>query len=171
MATLIKQELTATWSGVRLIRLNEQVGTLLNEIDHVPNVLSACVCDNRGKLLGALVNGAWDAGEFNLAGVAIAQCFAAFQSKTECRDLEFRFEKKWLYARELGNAFVVVFYPPEMNLALLRMTLNVAAATFAADPELQKHLTQVAASKRDTLAHTFLDILGAQLVEQGNLLK
>ncbi|MBI5033128.1 MAG: hypothetical protein HZB51_21625 [Chloroflexi bacterium] len=171
MATIIKQELSPSWNGVRLINLNERVGNLLREIEKVPGVQAAGVFDNHGQFLGTLTSGAIDKGEYNKVGASIAQCFAAFQAKNECRDLEFRFEKKWLYSREIGDAFVVVFCAPKVNFSMLRMTLNVAAVEFINDPDLQKSLKNVAASKQDTLAQNYLDVLGSQLVEQANLLK
>lgn len=169
MATVLKQELSSTWSGVRLINLNERCGQLLHEIEHVPGVQTACVHDNRGKVLGALVNADLDKGTYNRVGTEIAQCFAAFQARTGCRDLEFRFEKKLIYARDLGNAFLTVYCSPDASLSMLRMTVNVAAAPFEADPDLQKSLKQAAESKKDTLAPNYLDILGSQLVDKAKL--
>ena len=171
MATFIKQELSASWNGVRLINLNERAGNLLQEIAKVSGVHAAGVFDNHGQFLAAITSSTIDKNDFNKVGASIAQCFATFQTKTECRDLEFRFEKKWLYCRELDNAFVVVFCSPKMNFSMLRMTLNVAATDFLNDPDLQKNLKNAAASRQDTLAQQYLDILGSQLIEQAHLLK
>lgn len=169
MATLVQQGLSSTWNGIRLANLNERVGNLLNQVSQVPNVQTACVFDNHGKVVGAITSGNFDKGEYNRAGETLAQCLAAFQARSGYRELEFRFEKRWVYVRDLGNAFFAAFCAPAISLSLLRMTLNVSGAGFEADAILQKNLRQVAETKKDTLADTYLDVLGAQLVHKANL--
>jgi len=169
MATLVQQGLSSTWNGIRLVNLNQQVGDLLNEIGKIANVQTACIFDNHGKVLGALTNASFDKGEYNRVGAAIAQCYAAIQSRAGFRDLEFRFERRFVYTRDLGNAFFAAFCSLDASLSMLRMTLNVSAAAFEADPELQINLRRVAESKKDTLATSYLDVLGSQLVEKASL--
>ena len=169
MATVLKQELSSTWNGVRLINLNERCGNLVREMEKVPGVQTVCVHDNRGRVLGALFTGDFDKGDYNRVGTEIAQCLAAFQARTGCRDLELAFEKKLIYTRDLGNAFFTAYCSPTVSLSMLRMTANVAALAFETDPDLQKNLKNAADSKKDTLAPSHLDILGSQLVDKAKL--
>jgi predicted regulator of Ras-like GTPase activity (Roadblock/LC7/MglB family) len=144
MATLIKQELSAAWSGVRLIRLNEECAALLTELEKIPGVQTAFICDNHGKVLGALSTATFDRGIYNTVGANLARIIAAFQARGGGKDFELRFEQKIVCAREMGNAFVVVVMTPGTSLSLLRMTLNVSASRFEADPELQTNLKNAA---------------------------
>lgn len=169
MATLIKQELTSTWNGTRLVNLNERVTDLFHEIENLSGIQTACLFDNHGKVLGALAHASFDKDAYNRVGAAMAQCYAAFQSRAAFRDIEFRFERKLVYVRDMGNAFFAAFCAPETSLSLLRMTLNVATGTFESDPELQKNLKQVAESKKVMLATSYLDGLGSQLAEKAGL--
>lgn len=144
MATLIKQELSSAWSGVRLIHLNEECAALLSELGKIPGIQTAFICDNHGKVLGALSTATFDRGIYNTVGANLARIIAALQTRSGCKDLELRFEQRIVYAREMGNAFVVVVMAPGTSLSMLRMTLNVSAGRFEADPDLQTNLKNTA---------------------------
>jgi hypothetical protein len=129
MATLMKQEPSSVWSGFA-------------EIEKVAGVQTIFVCDNHGKIVGAWSTGTFDRGLYDVVGASLAQTFAALQARGECKDLEYRFEHKILFARDMGNAFVVILMAPETSLSMLRMTLNVAMATFEANVDLQNSFKQ-----------------------------
>ncbi len=180
MANLIAQEISSVWSGARLKLLNEQMAALLNQIHPIAGVREAVLYNNHGWMLGAVVadppadrqsrdlqrdpagprgaapSGAEDTLEkarYNQAGQYLAQVFAAFeQGKGRPKEIEMRFTRKELLARDLGNAFVAIGCAPEVDWAMLRLTLNVAAARFEKDTALQENLRQVAASRLDVLA-------------------
>jgi hypothetical protein len=169
MTTLVKQELSSSWSGFRLIHLNEQCAALFAEIEKVAGVQTIFVCDNHGKVVGAWSVGAFDRGLYNIIGTSLAQTFAALQARGGCKDLEYRFEQKILFARDMGNAFVVILLTPGTSLSLLRITLNVAAATFEADVDLQNSFKQVAATRAGSLTQNSMNVLMWQLAQKANL--
>ncbi len=171
MATLLKQELSSAWSGFRLIHLNEQCAELFAEIEKVAGVQTILVCDNHGKIVGAWSTGTFDRGLYNAIGASLAQTFAAFQARGGCKDLEYRFEQKILFARDMGNAFVVILLSPGTSLSLLRMTLNVAATAFESDVDLQKSLQQAAATRTGALSPNSMNVLLWQLAQKANLVK
>ncbi len=171
MATLIKQELSAAWNGFRLIRLNEQCAALLAEIEKVAGVQTIFVCDNYGKVVGAWSTETFDRGLHNAIGARLAQTFAALQARGACKDLEYRFEQKILFARDMGNAFVVILMTPETSLPMLRMTLNVATTTFEADADLQNSLKQVAALRAGALTSNSMNVWLWQLAQKANVVK
>ena len=139
MATLIKHGLTPTWNGIRLINLNERTEALLREVEQVAGLHSAFVCDSRGAILGALVTGTDDPNIFDRVGVCLAESFAALDAN-EFREIELRFANRILYTRHLGNAFIAALIALDTNMALLRITLNVAIVPFESDTVLQNNL-------------------------------
>ncbi len=150
MATLIKQELTPAWNGTRLINLNERTEALLREVEQVAGLQSAFVCDSRGAILGAWVTGKDDPNVFDRVGVCLAESFAALNAN-EFHEIELRFANRILYTRNLGNAFVAVLIALDTNLALLRITLNVAVVPFESDTILQNNLKAVVSSDGQSL--------------------
>lgn len=171
MATLIKQTLSSAWSGVRLIHLNEQCAALLTELEKIPGFHAAFVCDNHGQVLGALSTHDFDRGLYDTIGQNIAQTFAAFQARSGCKDLEYRFEQKIVFARDLRNAFVVILLTVGASLSMLRMAVNVAAESFETDIELQTNLKQAAAARTGSLAQDLMNASTWQLAHQANLVK
>lgn len=171
MATLIKQQLSSAWSGVRLVHLNEQCAAFLSELGKIPALQTAFVCDNHGKVLAAWSAGNFDAASCNAVGASIAQTFAAFQTRSSCKDLELRFEQRTLLARDLGNAFAVVSVPTNATLSMVRMTLNVSASIIESDAELQASLKQVAPTRAGSLSSNNMNAALWQLAHQANLVK
>ncbi len=168
MANLIAQEISSVWSGARLKLLNEQMAALLNQIHPIAGVQEAVLYNNHGEVLGTIAEGHLEKALYNQAGQYLAQVFAAFeQGKGRPKEIEMRFTRKELLARDLGNAFVAIGCAPEVDWAMLRLTLNVAAARFEKDTALQENLRQVAASRLDALA----DVKATALERHGGLEK
>lgn len=138
MATLVPHEFNAEWGGALLALLNRRAAALLREMDQVPGVQSAFICDGRGNALVLWYNVPITRETASRVGGCVVNLWTAFPGHT-FEEIEMRFEDRGLYARRLGNAFLVVVYTRETNRALLRMTCNVAAAPFLADKELQRN--------------------------------
>lgn len=141
MATLVPQEFTAEWGGALLAQLNKRAETLLREMDKVPDVQCAFICDARGNALVLWYTIPPITREAaSRVGACMVNLWKAFPGHI-FEEIEMHFEDRWLYARTLGNAFLVVVCTRDVNRALLRMTCNVAAVPFQADKELQKNLS------------------------------
>ncbi len=81
----------------------------------------------------------------------MARLLALLETRGEkAKDIELRFQHGDIYIRDLGNAFEVVLCAPQVNWSLLRMTANVAAASFEKDAELQKSLALAAPPRGQT---------------------
>lgn len=177
MANLIAQEISSVWSGARLKLLNEQTAALLNQIHPLAGVQEAVLYNNHGWMLGAVVagpatpsgaEGSLEKALYNQAGQYLAQVFAAFeQGRGRPKEIEMRFTRKELLARDLGNAFVAIRCAPGVDWAMLRLALNVAAARFEKDNALQESLRQVAASRLDVLS----EVKATALERRGGLEK
>ncbi len=170
MTTVITQEASAVWSGGALARLNQQTSALLKEFEQTPGVRHAFVFDNRGKLLGGYLNEELDRGDINRAGLCVAQILAALETRGgKPKEIELRFDRARLSGRDLGNAFVVVVCAPSINGSLLKMAMNVAAAPFESNADLQNRLRGATGALKDALQPANLDDAAWQLALKANL--
>ena len=153
MATAITQETTSVWSGAPLNRLNQQCAGWLNEMLKTPGVRNACLCNNQGNVLGALVSDAYDRGDLRRVGQFIAQIFGALEINAagKPREIELHFERVKVVVRDLGDAFGFVILVLNTNDSMVRMAINVASAAFEANAELQRSLRTVGSSRRESL--------------------
>ena len=140
VATMVYQAANAYWNGTRLTNLNKRANALLQELEQVPGVQHAVICDLRGSMLVARVSGELTRDTLDTVGSNVVTLRAAFAGHS-FNSIEFQFEDRLMYVRTLGNAFIAIVTERGLNLALLRMSLNVAAAAFEADKNLQHNLT------------------------------
>ncbi len=140
MAPIILQEPSSEWGGTRLIIVNKHTEAVLKEMERLPGAQSAFVCDLRGTALALWYTSPLSRETASRIGGCIANLFTAFQGH-KFNEIEILFADRRVYARTLGNAFLVVICTPETSLSLVRMACNVAAAPFEADRELQKSLS------------------------------
>ena len=169
MATIVAQDANLAWSGVRLVLLNQQCRQLFQELVQVRGVQGASVCDNHGNSLGMLLTGAGDRRPFEQMGLALCQCLVALQGRSAVKELELHYERRLVVARDLGHALLVVWGSVDVNLPLLRMTLNVAASPLEADAELQRGLKHAALSRMHTLGPEYLDASARGLLQKAGL--
>jgi hypothetical protein len=153
MSMVIAQQANKVWSGPALARLNQQTGALLKQIQDNPGVSGALICDNHGSLLAARFSNSLERSALEQAGQWVAQILAALELRWgRIKEAELAYDNAGLLVRDLGNAFEIVRCAPGVNWALLRMALNVLAAPFEKDAELQKSLSRIAQNRADTLA-------------------
>ena len=169
MATIVTQEVTPAWSGSRLARLKQRSQGIFEQLATVPGVQGACLCDNQGEILGMLLTATGDRRLFERIGLALSQCLAALSKLSPLTNIELRFERKLVIARDLGNALVVVLCSTAANTAVLRMALEVAANPFEGDADLQRDLRQVAPSRSSTLGREHLDASARHLLLKAGL--
>jgi predicted regulator of Ras-like GTPase activity (Roadblock/LC7/MglB family) len=169
MATIVPQDANLAWSGVRLVLLNQQCRKMLQELAQVRGVQGACVCDNHGAVLGMLLAGGSDRRPSEQLARALCQCLVALDAQSAVKELEFHYERRLVVARDLGQALLIVWCGVDVNLPLLRMTLDVAASPFEADAELQRGLKHAALSRMHTLGQEYLDVSARGLLQKAGL--
>ncbi len=150
MPLVFAQQADRVWNGSALARLNRQTGAMLKQIEENPGVTGAFVCDNHGSLLGArfATTPAQDALE--QAGRRLVQTLAVVElCGGRPKEVELRYDQAGLFVRDLGNAFGAVQCNPDANWALLRIAVNVSAAPFEKDAELQESLYRIAPTRAD----------------------
>ena len=169
MATIVTQEMTSAWNGARLRRLKQQSQGLLEQVAQMPGVHGACLCDNRGAILGMLLVATGSRRLFERIGLALTQCLAALGGQTAVKSLEVRLERKLVVARDLGHALLVLVCETEVNVSVLRMALDVATNAFETDAELQRGLAQAEPSRSVTLSPEHLDAPAQSLLQKAGL--
>lgn len=158
MATLITPQPSKNWNGGTLARLLQQTGAVLKQVEAIPGVKSALVCDNHGALLAAWMAEVLERSALEEAGLYVAQVLAGLEVHGDKpKEMEIHFERASILARDLGNAFEAIWCAPTANAAMLRMAMNVAAAPFEKDGELQNALRNAAPARTDTLGDDHLD--------------
>lgn len=157
MAILVRHEQSIHWRGADLARLNSRAAAVTGQIISVPGVLACLVYDNSGERLGASLNDEYDLEEWRNAGTILAQLLAAAGTAgAGVREMEFRSAGRALYVRSLGNAFCAALCTIDVNWAMLRMSVNVAASPFESDGDLQRALMLAAPSLAETLTERLL---------------
>lgn len=152
MPILVRQGQSYDWRGADLARLNSRAAALTGQILLVPGVLASIVYDNNGERLGASLNDEYNLDEWRNAGLVLAQMLAASEiAAAGMREMELHSAGRDLYVRSLGNAFCATLCRIDVNWAMLRMTVNVAASPFETDGELQRALMLAAPSLTETL--------------------
>lgn len=171
MATTITQETTSVWSGAALNRLNQQTAKWLNEVINTPGAKNAFVCDNRGNVLGALVNDAYDRGMLRRTGQYISQIFGSLDitGNTKPKEIELVFERVKMTIRDLDNAFGVLILTSNANASIIRMSMNVSSAAFEGDAELQRALRIVGSSRRESLTQSSMENGSWELARKAKL--
>jgi predicted regulator of Ras-like GTPase activity (Roadblock/LC7/MglB family) len=139
VANTMSQAPNSFWSGQRLATLLKRSNALLKEIEQVPHIQQAILFDQRGALLAARVNDALTRESVDRIGASVSTIIAAFPERA-FTGIEIGYEGGLLFVRKLGHAFIAVVTADDSNLAMLRMTLNVAAEPFESDKDLQNNL-------------------------------
>jgi len=119
----------------------------LAEINAVAGVRGSFVCDNLGTMIVSAVMTGLDA-SFDAIGREVTQTMAALETTGEAvSELDFAYEGARLVAHDLEKAVLVVLCEPEVEIAMLRLTLSVVMARLKGDTETQSRLEARAEEK------------------------
>lgn len=143
----IPKERSDIWHGFPLRDLNDATRIFLEAVHQVPGVQEAFVSDRAGDLLGAYVGASWDKDKTSAIAIQVAQLLVEGERGRAAREMEIRLAQGGLFVRGLGNAFALIVCAPNVDWAMLRMTLNVAATAYETNIPLQ-NLIQAARETR-----------------------
>ena len=119
----------------------------LAEINAVAGVRGSFVCDNLGTMIVSAVMTGLDA-SFDAIGREVTQTMAALETTGEAvSELDFAYEGARLVAHDLEKAVLVVLCEPDVEIAMLRLTLSVVMARLKGDAETQSRLEARAEEK------------------------
>jgi len=122
----------------------------LREILAVSEVEGCLLFDNQGQLLrreGAISH---SQNEWDQAGELLVKTLATLESGyKEFTDLDIYFMDKRLVLRDLEKAVLVVICDPELDVALLRLTINVVINRWKENPKVQRFFNDHHTQRRD----------------------
>ncbi|MFO7942753.1 MAG: hypothetical protein R6U51_00365 [Anaerolineales bacterium] len=122
----------------------------LGEILAVSGVRGCLLFDNQSKLLrreGAITH---SQNEWDGAGEVLVQTLATLESGyKKFTDLEIYFNDRRLVLRDLEKAVLVVICDPELDVALLRLTINVVINRWKENSRIQRFFNDHHTQRRD----------------------
>lgn len=123
----------------------------LAEIDSVAGVRGSLLCDSWGEAVASTAPAGLDTATLKSIGHQVTQTAAGLRmAEGSMTELDFTYERTRLMAHDVGNAVLVVLCEPEVDIAMLRMTMNVVIARLKSDGAVQKQL-EARAAKNGTL--------------------
>lgn len=115
--------------------------TTLTEINAVTGVQGSFFCDKQGEVLACAAPASLDTSALQGIGRQVALTLTALETAGETmNELDFTYEGARLVARVLVNAVLVVMCEPQVEIALLRLTLNVATVRMKGNGAIQSQL-------------------------------
>jgi predicted regulator of Ras-like GTPase activity (Roadblock/LC7/MglB family) len=113
----------------------------LEEINVVSGVRGSFICDNRGEVIVSATPPDVDMATLNSIGREVTQTMAGLSMAGEAvTELDFTYDGARLVAHELAKAVLVVLCEPQVEIAMLRLTLSVVIARLKSDGEVQSQL-------------------------------
>ena len=110
----------------------------LAKIKTLAGVNATFICDNRGEVIASVVSGGLDTATLTGIGREVTLIMAAARAAGEAMgELDVQYEEAWLVMRTLTHAVLVVLCDPLVDIAMLRLVLDVETARFKGDKEIQ----------------------------------
>jgi roadblock/LC7 domain-containing protein len=138
----------------------------IEEIDGVDGVLASFLYFNDGELVYNKVLPGYDADTYGEIAKDVIQMAAIFDRlNSHIHEYEMKFETGRVYAYTQSNYNIVILCKPDVSVAMLRLTINVAIADLEADKKFQKRTSKIEASRRSFLVRSNMDPESWTLVE------
>ncbi len=125
----------------------------LQQISGLAHVGGSFVCDYAGEVILSSTPAVLATVTMNAIGREVSQAFAAIEAGSAAASrLDIAYDTWRLVATDIGNAILFVLSEPEVDLPILRMTVDIIAAGWKKDSNVQKQLARHRAPRRDVLA-------------------
>lgn len=122
----------------------------LREILAVSEVEGCLLFDNQGRLLRSEGAISHNQHEWDGVGEVLVQTLATLESGyKKFTDLDISFMDKRLVMRDLEKVILVVICDPELDIALLRLTLNVVINRWKENSKVQRFFNDHHTQRRD----------------------
>jgi len=138
----------------------------LAELNAIAGVTGSFVCDNSGRVIASSFTDDVDMTSIRDVAREVVQTSAVLSEVQESAgELDLQYARSRLVVRDLDDRLLVVVCGHEVDIAMLRMTLNVAAPQLRDDAELGSRLRdslkvrQVLESELDELSWQLLKAL------------
>lgn len=134
------------------------------EIGAVEGVTGSFICDNSGRMIASSFGNDVDITPIrDVAGELVHTAAVLDRVGESVRELDFTYPGSRLLVRDLDDSLLVVLCEPQVEIAMLRITLNVAATQLKDDAELRS-LLEDSVPEREVLENE-LDQISWQLLK------
>ncbi len=138
----------------------------IEEIDSVDGVLASFIYFNDGELVHSKAPPGYDTDVFEEIAKDVIQMAAIFDRlNSHIHEYELKYDSGRVYAYTQSNYNIVILCKPDVSVAMLRLTVNVAIADLEADKKFQKRASKIEASRRSFLVRSNMDPESWTLVE------
>jgi len=136
----------------------------LRELGRLAGVGGAFVCDNAGAVIVSSTPPVLATGTMNTIGREVAQTFAAAErAGWESTRAEFAYDTWRLVAEDLGPTVLFVVCEEDVEMPLVRMTIDVVTAAWRKDSGVRKQLARQRATRSAATATANFDDVSRQL--------
>ncbi len=138
----------------------------IEEIDGVDGVLASFIYFNDGELVYNKIAPGYDAETYEEIVKDVIQMAAIFDRlNSHIHEYEMKFDTGRVYAYTQSSYNIVILCKPDVSVAMLRLTVNVAIADLEADKKFQKRASKIESSRRSYLVRSNMDPESWTLVE------
>ncbi len=130
----------------------------LEQISTVPGVGGSFLCDNRGDVIVSSDPAVLATVTMNTIGREVGRAFVALETAGQkAPRLEFAYNSWRLLARDIGDAVLFVVCQPDTDMAMVRMSADVAIGSWQTSAAAQKRLQRHRAERSSLVNKTALD--------------
>ncbi len=130
----------------------------LNQVGEVPGVGGSFLCDNKGDVIVSSDPAVLATVTMNTIGREVARAFVALDAANQGAErIEFVYNSWRLLARDIGDGVLFVVCQPEVDMAMVRMTVDVAIAGWRGNANAQKRIQQHRAERAALVNRAALD--------------
>ncbi|GMV86282.1 MAG: hypothetical protein AMXMBFR80_21370 [Dehalococcoidia bacterium] len=130
----------------------------LEQISTVPGVGGSFLCDNRGEVIVSSDPAVLATVTMNTIGREVGRAFVALETAGQkAPRLEFAYNTWRLLARDIGDAVLFVVCQPDADMAMVRMSADVAIGSWQKDAAARKRLQRHRAERSALVDKTALD--------------
>lgn len=130
----------------------------LEQVGALPGVGGSFVCDNKGDVIVSSDPAVLATVTMNTIGREVGRALVALEAANEpATRLDFVYNSWRLLAQDMGDAVFFVVCEPDVDMAMVRMSVDVVIAGWRRDPAAQKQLQRHRAERAALVSRAALD--------------
>lgn len=121
----------------------------LQEMMDLPGVEACVVYDNQARSMSKLGALRFNREQVAQIGDLVVGTLASLNAgDMRAEDVDLAYENLRVLIKDLEEAVLVVLCEPDVDISMLRMTINVTCSRWEEDPEIQRYLQRHAVERR-----------------------
>ena len=130
----------------------------LQQLGNLGHVGGSFVCDNTGGVITSSTPAVLATVTMIMIGRETAQAFAALEAGGRAANrIDFTYDTWRLLATDLGDGILLVVCEPQVDMPILRMTVDVVSSAWKKDSAVQKQFARHRAARKEVIARAQFD--------------